>query len=228
MNPYYQDDFVTLYNTDSTLFDESSFGFDLAVIDPPHDRWQELGRKCSIDNRILFLNFRNYLDVLNIHGKPKTEIIWHFPDGRWTSHNLPQFNHESIWIYGKPGHSYHGDLPQSRKTVCKGKGCVGSYRYDEKKYYTPRERKQLTSVLKYPKNMSNGFGVWAKPAELVQKLVDWFSPKFVFDAYSGSGAFLVYCKQAGIKCVGIEIDEPKCEAIAKRLSGLSVQLEIFK
>jgi DNA modification methylase len=58
----------------------------------------------------------------------------------------------------------------------------------------------------------------AKPIGLLSKYVSVLDPSSVLDPFMGSGTTLVACKQAGLKCTGIEREEKYCEIAAKRLA----------
>jgi DNA modification methylase len=58
-----------------------------------------------------------------------------------------------------------------------------------------------------------------KPLSLMEYLVKLISPPkdaLILDPFMGSGTTLMACKQLGIKCIGIELDESSCEIAAKR------------
>ena len=57
-----------------------------------------------------------------------------------------------------------------------------------------------------------------KPVELMTWLLGFVSCDSVVDPFMGSGSTLVAAKRAGVRAIGIEIDERYCEIAAKRLA----------
>lgn len=51
----------------------------------------------------------------------------------------------------------------------------------------------------------------------VRWLVNWYGGKSVLDPFAGSCTTGIVCREVGIKCVCVEIDEGFCEAAARRL-----------
>jgi DNA modification methylase len=68
-----------------------------------------------------------------------------------------------------------------------------------------------------------------KPLALMKYLVKLISPPkdaILLDPFMGSGTTLVACKELGIKCIGIEIEEKYCEIAAKRCCQEVMELKI--
>jgi DNA modification methylase len=68
-----------------------------------------------------------------------------------------------------------------------------------------------------------------KPLALMEYLVKLISPPkdaLLLDPFMGSGTTLLACKQLGIKCIGIELDESSCEIAAKRCIQESFDFDI--
>ena len=175
---------------------------------------------------IAFCNHKSRYEVEKLLGKPKTELVWHFADGRWVSNNLPRITHDYIYIYGEPNSASVGEY-QPIKSIKKGKGCIGSDKLG-RRIYKPKERKQLNSVLIYPRNMSSKLGAWAKPYKLIQNLLEWFNPCNVLDPFMGSGVVLEVCKNLNIAATGIEINKDYFNYVKNRLNINKPQEELFK
>jgi hypothetical protein len=213
MKPYYEDNLCKIYNTHCGLLDDTS-GFDVVVMDPPFQDWGTSPVFFG-ETTFCFTNPQNRRFVDERFGAPRCEVVWFFRDGRWVSHRLPRITHEYIYVYGKTGNAYVGDK-NDLKPCKKGRGCVGSDRLEERTY-VPRERRQLNSVMEFPRT-GGDIGVWTKPLELMVRLVEWAGGDTLFDPYCGSGTSLVAASRFGMRCVGVEIDEECCEIAAKRLS----------
>ena len=164
---------------------------------------------------IAFVSWQHRRHVEALYGQPRTELVWTFSTGRWTSHNLPLMTHETLLVYGPTGSAYVGDETDG-VPVDKGWGSVGRDSYPTRTY-TPRDRKALTSHLVYPRDPNAEYGLWQKPLTMIQRLIDWVGPDVVVDPFAGSGTSLVAAKALGIKSVGAEISELACEIAANRL-----------
>jgi hypothetical protein len=208
---YYQDDLVTLYHGDCRTMQFDTW--DVLLLDPPFDQWATVP---ALDGRtvIAFTTHQHRPEVEGRYGQPRAELVWVADTGRWTSHQLPLVRHETILVYGPTGDAYVGDRTDGL-AVRKGAGSVGRDTYATRTY-VPRDRKALTSVLEYPRDLSAPLGVWQKPLGMVSRLLEWAGGRGVLDPYAGSGTTLVAAKALGLRSVGVEIDERHCEIAANR------------
>lgn len=157
---------------------------DAVILDPPFDEWRNAPVFHNA-TKFCFTNFQNRAYVEERYGRPRFEVIWHFADGRWTSHKLPRTTHECILIYGPTGESYVGPLNDDLRPRKKGRGSVGRDRLPER-VYQPRRRKALNSVVQYPRNVGGALGCWGKPVQLMADLLNWSAAKTLADPYAGS------------------------------------------
>ena len=219
MNPYYEDELNVLFHGNSDqIADEiiKKCKPDLIVLDPPFEIWGETPIY-DAKSIVCFTNFRYRHYVEMRYGEPRMELIWHFKDGRWTSHKLPRTTHETILYYGESGEAYVGER-QDQTPKKKGKGSIGVHKMQER-VYTPRPNKALNSVLCYPRNVSNPFGCWGKPLKLMEDIIKWSGAQSVFDPYAGSGTTARACSNLAIPCVMIEKNKDACDLIIQRCGG---------
>lgn len=215
MRLFYEDELITLLHGDCHEAFPLAEPIGLLVLDPPFDEWAAVAR-WEARTVLAFTNHKNRDAVTALYGRPRTEIIWHFDNGRWVSHNLPRITHETILLYGESGESYVGEQTNGRPEN-KGSGSVGRDTYATRTY-RPRERKALDSVLHFPRDLSTPVGVWLKPLGLMYRLIEWAGEGLVFDPYCGAGTTLLAAKQLGLRAIGIEREEWACEVVAGRLA----------
>ena len=210
--PYYSDEFVTLYHGDCREIELPRV--DLVLTDPPYgvtyssNSGTGRGTKpITNDGARLALRLqRSVLPRLNAE-----HVLWFtrwdaWPDvwvdlGQWF-----RMRGLLVWDKGTPG---MGDLnhwgPSYELIASAGEG------------RTSGSRDQ--SVLRFPTTPSaDRHHPTEKPVELLGHLIEKMGPSSVLDPFAGSGSTLVAAKRFGCKAVGIEIDEAYCEAAAARLA----------
>tara|TARA_R110000744_G_scaffold26147_1_gene64458 strand:- start:575 stop:1252 length:678 start_codon:yes stop_codon:yes gene_type:complete len=199
--------------------------FDAVVLDPPYDEWHS----CPVytaDTIIAFTNHQNRrITEDRLGGKARTELIWHFADGRWVSPNLPRITHANILIYGETKNADVGAvqcLPPQRK----GKASIGKDKLGSR-IYTPKERKHINSVLNFPRNVSNPLGCFGKPEALLITLIEWIGTETWLDPFMGSGTTGVACMNLGRKFIGIEIEEKHFDIACERIDAEQKQQRLF-
>ena len=210
MKPYYEDDFVTLFNGDCLELADVWTGADVLVTDPPYGiDWgvpERKGRKAivSIAND-LDLNARDA--VLGLWGRVKPAVVFGsalkpMPEGTkqvlvWEKTmdagvlgTVAGFrrNMEAIYLLGD-----FGKLPANKSSVI-------------------RSRTSTTH------NAKNAGHAHSKPIDVMQVLIE-ATGGVIADPFAGSGSTLVAARNLGRKVVGVELEEKYCELIAKRLDA---------
>jgi site-specific DNA-methyltransferase (adenine-specific) len=204
--PYYQDESVTLYHGDCREITEW-LAADVLVTDPPYG----IGWSKSTNRRAkskAHTGIQNDQDtscrdrILELWGD-RPGIVF----GTWAA-PFPRSKQVLVW----------------RKPVDAGVvGSVTGYRRDTELVFLvgewPARNSARSSVLETNGGKArylNGHP-HAKPVALMERLLVWTSGT-VTDPFAGSGSTLVAAKAVGRKAIGVEIEEPYCEVIAKRLS----------
>jgi DNA modification methylase len=215
---------INLHNKDCFEIIESLGQYDLMILDPPFQDWSKINFQLSA-NIICFCNPKSRHIVEEKFGIPKTELVWHFADGRWVSNDLPRITHDYIYIYGQPKSASVGEY-QNTKAVKKGNGSIGMDKLG-KRIYQPKDQKQLNSVLIYPRNMNNKLGAWSKPYKLIKNLIEWFNPVSVLDPFMGSGVTAEICRDLSIDFTGIEINKEYFDYVKEKLNKEKEQKNLF-
>ena len=203
--PYYQDEYVTLYHGDCLQITEW-LGADVLVTDPPYgvafrSAWRiesERFNKIKGDETVAVRD-----EVLNRWGD-KPALVF----GTWRAERPANVRQRLIWAKGDdPG---LGDLSMpwgygDEEIYVIGKGWAGTRR---------------TNVYRMPKvaHANNPGHPTPKPVALMESLMTYAPGGVIADPFAGSGATLLAARNLGRKVIGVELEEKYCEVIAKRLA----------
>ena len=211
MEPYYQDDHVTLYHGDCIELAGLWACADVLVTDPPYGsggiaklygRTQsDAGRGRVIANdetaevRDTALSTWGERPVL-CFGTPRMPE----PPGGW--------DHRLVWDKREPGLN-GGPWRYTHESIfVRGDGWV-------------RVSARSFSIISVPSGNGTpekAAHVHAKPVRLMEQLVSAAPPGVIADPFAGSGSTLVAAKALGRKAIGVELEERYCEIAAKRLA----------
>jgi DNA modification methylase len=207
MNPYYQDDYATIYHGDYQDIITRIAGCDLILTDPPYG----ISHPCNFKTRGRG-NLANCSDYPDVHGDDKPfepdNYLLSYPCILWGANHyaskLPDSSGWLVWDKERPD-----DLDQSTcelgwSNVIKG---VRRFRYlwngmiragDDQLYHPTQKPVALMS--------------WCLGLRWTRDF------RTVLDPFMGSGTTLVAAKERQQKATGIEIEEKYCEIAARRLS----------
>ena len=198
--PYYSDEFVTLYHGDCRNRIED-LTFDVVVTDPPYGQSFKSGWTGAAIQGDESTAARDHALGLAA-GKPA--IVFgspQIPPPKGTRHRL---------IWHRPG-SGMGDLslpwqPDFEMVFVIGDGFAAP--------------KRGRSVLVYPWDTFRGdaYHPHQKPLGLLRDLISKCPPGVILDPFMGSGSTLRAAKDLGRRAIGIELDERYCEIAARRLA----------
>lgn len=216
----------SLYLADCKKMGELINDAEVLIADPPYNEWQNTILPFCNRTVLAFTNYQNRTRCeAAISRQLRTELIWHFPDGRWVSPSLPRQNHANILVFGETGSADAGEK-QCRPIQRKGQSAIGTWK-QEGRIYDPKPRAHIPSVITLPRNMSNAAGGFGKPVALLELLIRWIGGDSVCDPFMGSGTTGVACVNLGRKFIGIE-KEPKYFNIAcQRIQDAVNQPRLF-
>lgn len=212
--PYYQDEWVTLYHGDCLEVAEW-LDADVLVTDPPYGiawspnkgGYKGAGSQVRIPNAIANdANPQVRDDVLKLWGK-KPAIVF----GSWRVARPADTQHRLIWHkQGQaPGPANAPFMSQDEEIYILGKGFRPSSPPLRSVITTTEARSVAVSQIGHPT---------PKPIKLMEILVDRCPEGVLADPFAGSGATLVASRNLGRKIIGVELEERYCEIIAKRLN----------
>lgn len=220
VEPYYQDDYATIYHGDCREI-EAWLAADVLVTDPPYGvdwtanalTWygsREGGKTGHVvKDRPGIERIHNDKDalardlVLDMWGK-KPALVF----GSWKVERPKNVRHRLIWhkIGRNPGPLNAPWFSAEEEIYVIGDGFVG--KPHQNVYPTTENRAQEPNKWDHPT---------PKPLGLMNELIAKCPPGVVADPFMGSGTTLRAAKDLGRKAIGIEIEERYCEIAAKRL-----------
>lgn len=215
MDPYYQDDYCTIYHADCREVLESIGAVDRVVTDPPYGI---LGAKGSNKARCKSA-YEGFEDTPEIVKEVVIPAL--FELAQWDSMALtPGVKCMHLYPACDSFGVYHSPWSNSlqRFGVCDAHPILyfGRYRL---------QGKSLTACSYQMNGQSQDNGhPCPKPFNAWQWLVNKICDKedTVLDPFMGSGTTLRACKDLGIKSIGVELSERYCEIAVNRL-----QQEVF-
>jgi DNA modification methylase len=200
MEPYYQDDLVTLYHGDCLELSDLWTVADVLVTDPPYgvsfaSGWDNRFRDVKIAGDT---NLTARDAVLEM-WKKKPALVF----GSWKMPRPQETKMVLTWDKGTVG---MGDLsipwfPCTEEIYVLGSGWQGT---------------RSSAVMRHVGR--NEVHPTQKPIPLMCALVAKCPPGVIADPFAGSGSTLVAARNLGRQAIGIELEERYCELIAERLS----------
>jgi site-specific DNA-methyltransferase (adenine-specific) len=210
MNPYYQDEFITLYHADC-LEAKQWLDTNVLVTDPPYGMSyksnMDRGSRTNWHEKINGDKNTNLREaVLNLWGKEKAALVF----GTWKVEKPANTKQTVIW--DKTPCGFMGDLSIPFGSAHEEIYCLGKIGWTGIREASIIKAQMLMSANKNRPNHPT-----PKPIGLMEKLISK-TLGIVADPFAGSGATLIAARNLGRKAIGVEIEEKYCELIANRLA----------
>jgi hypothetical protein len=209
-SPYYQDDYVTIYHGDCGKIMPHLGRFDLLLCDPPYGIGADKAMHKASGNIVGSGHRRVAKRTYELTDWDKE------PVPRWVMELARNICEKQI-IFG--GNYY--DLPPCKGPLVWDKEMNGNFADGEMAW------NNLNGAMRIKKHLWNGMArkgsekrdhPTQKPLDvMVWALQQAGDVKTALDPWMGSGTTLRACKDAGVKCVGVEMQEKYCEIAAQRM-----------
>ncbi|GAA2946360.1 MULTISPECIES: DNA-methyltransferase [Streptomyces] len=246
VKPYYEDETVALYHGDMReVLPALSLQADLVVADPPYaetslawDRWPDGWPTLAATAASSMWCFGSMRMFLQQHDqfadwRLSQDVVWEKHNGTGFARDRFRRVHENVthWYRG-PWSAIHHEVPRAPtefdpkdRTASASAarvphtGAIGAHRYEDDGLRLARSVQRVQSV-------RGGLHPTEKPLPLLSKLITYACPTggLVLDPFAGSGSTLDAARQSGRRVIGIEADERYCEAAARRLSALVLDI----
>jgi hypothetical protein len=206
---YYQDALVTLYLGDCREVTEW-LAADVLVTDPPYGiAWssQSMSDAARIPECVIGDADTVVRDVALRMWGARPAVVF----GSWRQPRPPRTLHRLIWhkLRANPGYRTAAFYPAEEEIYLLGDGFTG--KPEQNVIRTDEERggaHGLSTRIGHPT---------PKPVGLMERLLIKAPPGTVADPFAGSGSTLVAARNLGRHSIGVEVHEPYCELLARRL-----------
>ena len=209
VNPYYQDDSVTLYHGDCLEITEW-LAADVLVTDPPYGMSFQSGHRDVKHAPIAGDKTTMARDAaLTVWGARPASVF-----GTWRASRPDGVKQVLVWDKRGVGPGM-GDLSLAFGTSHEEIYLIGRW---EKR---ATRRGSVITTESAPSELTNRIGhPTPKPVGLMEILVAAAPPGVIADPFAGSGSTLIAARNLGRKAIGVELEERYCEIIAKRLDQM--------
>lgn len=242
IEPYYQNELVTLYKGDCLeIMPELKEKFDACITDPPYQTtqnkwdsiipfepmWKNLEMLIKENGAVCLFGQDKFSAKLMLSNEKnhRYNLIWKKGErisGFLNAKKMPLRNHEDIMVFYKVQPTYNpqmtnGSLSHHRGSLNKTQknNCYGKFEDVQTNF----------SELKYPKSILNfdrphpPIHPTQKPVPLLEYLIKTYSNESekILDFTAGSGTTGIACMNTNRKCVLIEKEEKYCNIIVERL-----------
>ncbi len=221
MNPYYEDEAVTIYHADYREVLPSLVGVDFVLSDPPYGiSWNTDSTRFTKGNTPLRGPGRSNWGAVKGDSTAFDPSPWvNFPSViLWGANHFAQGMQPGTWlVWMKKLPELFGTFLSNCELAWMNKG-HGVYAHYRPFPPASRIREGGQSKLLHPTQ---------KPLTLMKWCLDFFpDAQIILDPFMGSGTTLRAAKDLGRKAVGIEIEERYCEVAVKRMSQSVLSLEL--
>lgn len=245
VTPYYEDETVTLYHGDMReILPALDLQADLVVADPPYaetslawDRWPEgwpALAATAASSMWCFGSMRMFLDQATQFAdwKLSQDIVWEKQNGTgFAADRFKRVHEHALHWYRGPWSGVHHETPRVAVTHrTRGNATGGQPDHTGQRgqsTWVDDGTRLIRSVIQVPNMWRRGaIHPTEKPTLLLEQLITYACPPggLVLDPFAGSGSTLDAARQSGRRAVGIEADEKYCEAAARRLSALVLDI----
>lgn len=235
MQPYYQDDYATIYHGDCRWILPQIEKVDLVLTDPPYGVTQN---KWDVTDAVFDVFDSVSCPIVCTSQNPFTaELICRYKDrfkwadvwektqavGFLNAKVMPLRKHEDILVFCDGRMPYTPQITRKPALNIRPHGDTAQ----SSNYGTFKEKRMRTigidetypqSIIRVP-NCQEGDHPTQKPRPLFVYLLKTYanSTDIILDPFMGSGTTLRAAKDLGLQSIGIEIEERYCEIAAERL-----------
>ena len=216
--PYYQDDYVTLYYGDCLEHPEWWTGADVLVTDPPYGiKWSGVAnytRGTRVDRRTRG-NEQPIAGDDDMSSRDRALDMWGDRPaaifGVWSRPRPDRVRHRLVWWKRgqAPGPARAAFMAQDEEIYILGEGWTKTSPPMRTVIETRESRSLEVQQIGHPT---------PKPLGLMQLLIERAPEGVIADPFTGSGSTLVAAKALRRRAVGVELKEKYCEIAARRLS----------